>query len=478
MFNAKYARMHWPGELIPALFLVLASLSLLPACSSSENTQLDRVKAAGEIVVLTRRSPSTYTETPDGPIGFEHDLVKAFATSLGVQARFLVADRHANILPQLTDGAADMAAAGIAVTPDATERFRFTPPYQQIKQQVVYRLDSPAPIGIAGLVGRQIEVHTGTNHAARLRELQETYPGLKWTEVDDRETEELLGLVWDGLLETTIANSHIIALNRQFFPELQVAFDLSPPESLAWAFPKSDDESLYQEAVKFLKQYRAAGELERLLDRYYGPANRAGFVNTSVYHARIRARLPQYQLLFEKAGQQVGLDWRLIAALGYQESFWDPKAISPTGVRGMMMLTEDTAQQVGVTELLDAEQSIVGGARYLRDLYERMNYIALPDRTWFALAAYNVGFSHLEDARILTQRQGKDPSKWSDVKDVLPLLEQPRWYNRTRYGFARGSEPVLFVARVRTYYDILVKLDEQERSKLKTDALKLKIPSI
>lgn len=469
--------MRWLGELIPALFVVLGSLSLLPACSPSDDNRLARVKSSGEIVVLTRRSPSTYVDTLDGPIGFEHDLVKAFASSLGVQARFIVAERHANILPRLLDGAADMAAAGIAVTPDATEYFLFTPPYQQIRQQVVYRRDTPPPIGVAGLVGRQIEVHGNTNHTARLNELRETYPNLKWTEVE-RETEELLGLVWDGLLETTIANSHIIALNRQFFPELQVAFDLSAPESLAWAFRKSDDQSLYQEAVKFLKQYRAAGELDHLLDRYYGPANRAGFVNTSVYHARIRARLPQYQRSFEQAGQQVNFDWRLIAALGYQESFWDPTAVSPTGVRGMMMLTEDTAQQVGVTELLDADQNILGGARYLRSLYDRLSHIPLPDRIWFALAAYNVGLGHLEDARILTQHHGKNPSKWTDVKEILPLLEQPRWYNRTRYGFARGAEPVVFVTRVRTYYDVLVKLDDQERSKLKTDALKLKIPSI
>jgi membrane-bound lytic murein transglycosylase F len=470
--------MRRPGELFPALLVVLVFLLPFPACTSPSQTKLDQVKSSGELVVVTRRSQSTYVDTADGPIGFEHDLSKAFADFLGVQVRFIVAEQNAAILPQLTEGTADMAAAGISVNTDGAKQFLFTPPYQQIRQQVVYRLDSPRPVGVQGLVGRQIEVQSGSNHAALLRELGKTHKGLKWTEAEDRESEELLGLVWSGLLETTIANSHIIALNRQYFPELQVAFDLSPPESLAWAFPKSDDQSLYQEAVKFLKQYRAAGELDRLLDRYYGPASRAGFVNVSVYHARIRSRLPEFQALFERAGSRVNLDWRLLAALGYQESFWDPKAISPTGVKGLIMLTDETAQQVGVTESLDPEQSILGGARYLRDLYDRVNYIPLPDRLWFALAGYNVGLSHLEDARILTQRQGKDPFKWNDVKEVLPLLEQPRWYNRTRYGFARGSEPVIFVNRVRTYYDILVKLDDEDRSKLKSDALKLKIPSI
>lgn len=479
MHPSKYARSQWPGEVVSALLAILFVLSPLSACTSADSTtQLERVKSTGELAVLTSRSPSTFFDTSDGPTGFEHDLAKAFADFLGVQARFIVADRHADILPQLTDGVAHMAAAGIAVTADAAERFRFTPSYQQIKQQVVYRMDTPRPIGITGLIGRQIEVHRNTNHSARLRELSKTYKGLRWTEVDDRETEELLGLVWEGLLETTIANSNIIALNRQFFPELKVAFDISPPESLAWAFPKSEDQSLYQEAVKFLKRYRAAGELDRLLERYYGPASRAGFVNVSVYHARIRSRLPEYRTLFEEAGRRVNLDWRLLAALGYQESFWDPKALSPTGVKGMMMLTDETARQVGVKDAYDPEQSIGGGARYLRSLHDRLTYIPLPDRVWFALASYNVGLSHLEDARILTQRQGKDPKKWNDVKEFLPLLEQPRWYNRTRYGFARGSEPVIFVNRVRTYYDILVRIDEEERANVNTDALKLKIPSI
>jgi len=470
---------RWIGAAAVGVLLIAVILpALLPACTPIENNKLATLKAAGELVVLTRRSSGVYFETPDGPSGFEYDLARAFADSLGVRLKVVVADRYADLLAGLEQGEADMASGGITITAETRDRFLFTPPYHQIRQQVVYRLGTRTPTDVHGLVGRQIDVGHGSNHAARLQELQKLHPALKWTEVDDKQPEELLQQVWEGLLEITVADSHTIALNRQFFPELQIGFDLSAPEALVWALPLSEDRSLYDAAVQFLNRYRAAGELAHLLDRYYGPASHSSYVNLTVYHARVYNRLPEYQNLFESASKDVNLDWRLLAAISYQESYWDPKAESPTGVRGMMMLTEDTARQVGVTDLFDPEQSVFGGARYLRDLYDRLGYIPAPDRTWFALAAYNVGVSHLEDARILAQRHGKDPNQWSSVSTYLPLLEQPNWYNRVRYGFARGSEPVLFVNRIRAYYDVLVKLDDEQRSHAKTDALKLKIPAI
>ena len=180
----------------------------------------------------------------------------------------------------------------------------------------------------------------------------------------------------------------------------------------------------------------------------------------------MRNRLPLFQQFFEDAGKKQGLDWRLLAAIGYQESFWDPKARSPTGVRGIMMLTEETAKQMDIADLLDPQQSIDGGARYLRHLIDRLpERIIGTDRLWLALAAYNIGLYHLEDARVLTQKQGGDPDRWNDVKQRLPLLADPTWAAKVKYGAARGMEPVVFVNHVRTYYDVLVKQDEEEKGR-------------
>lgn len=458
--------------------LLLLSLSLLLSCSFFESNKLRAVKSAGELVVLTRTSPTTYYETPEGPAGIEYDLVKSFANYLGVKARFVIAEKFSDIIPRLAKGDADMAAAGITVTEARSKLVRFGPPYQEIRQQVIYRLGTNRPAGVEDLIGRQIDVHAGTSYVERLNELKQQYPELKWTEVD-KETEELLQLVWEGLLEISIADSNIVALNRQYFPELQVAFDIQKPESLAWAFPVGEDQSLYNAAVKFFEKSRASGELAQLIDRYYGPASRSNFVNLSVYQVRIRNRLPQYQLLFEKSGKQYNIDWRLLAAISYQESFWDPKATSPTGVRGMMMLTDETADQLSIMDRLDAAQSIDGGTRYIQSLIDRMPPgVTGPDRLWMALAAYNIGINHLEDARIITQKKGHDPNKWIDVKNHLPLLADEGWYPKTKYGYARGVEPVIFVNRVRTYYDVLVKIDEEEKAKNKPEALKFKAPAI
>ncbi len=467
------------GSQITYPFLSAIFALFLSSCSLFEDNKLQAIKSAGKLTVLTYVSPTTYYEGPGGPAGFEYDLAKAFADDLGVELKIVVADKFNDVIPMLINAKADMAAAGLTITETRRKLVKFTKSYQEIRQQVVYRLGTTRPTGPQDLVGRQIEVHSGTSYVERLNELKQKYPNLKWIESEDKQTEELLQMVWEGLLEITIADSHIVVLNRQFFPELQVAFNIQKPEALAWAFPLDDDDSLYKAAEKFLEKYRNSGELGHLIERYYGAAGSSNFINLTVYQLRIQNRLPQYQLLFEKTAKKYGLDWRLLAAMGYQESYWNPRAKSPTGVRGIMMLTKETAKQMGVKDRVDPEQSIDGGARYLRLIMDRMpKTITGPDRLWMALASYNVGYNHLEDARILTQKQGGDPNKWNDVKERLPLLAEKKWYSQTKYGFARGREPVAFVNRVRTYYDVLVKIDEEEKARNTSEALKLKAPAI
>jgi membrane-bound lytic murein transglycosylase F len=464
------------GAALASAFLVGSGALSLTACTENK---LQAVKSAGELVVLTDVSPTTYYATPEGPAGFEYDLAKAFADSLGVKLRIVAAERFSDVLPRLLNGEADFAAAGITITDSRRRAFRFTPPYQEVRQQVIYRQGSPRPGNASDLVGREIEVQAGTSYVERLRELKGSDPDLHWTEVDDKQTDELLELVWEGLLDVTIADSNIVAVNRQYFPELQVAFDLEHPQGIAWAFRREDDDSLCQEAARFLAAQRASGDLASLIDRYYGPASRSNFINMTIYQLRVRNRLPLYQSLFERAGAKYDIDWRVLAAMGYQESYWDPKAVSPTGVRGLMMLTEDTARHMGVRDRMDPAASIDGGARYISRMIERMpKTVVDPDRLWLALAAYNIGINHLEDARQLTQKQHGDPNKWNDVKDRLPLLEIPKWAAQTRFGLARGREAVIFVNRIRAYQDVLVRLDEEQRARSRSSALGMKAPAL
>jgi membrane-bound lytic murein transglycosylase F len=441
-----------------ALYLVLALV--LSACNRP-TTLLEQIKAQNELVILTRNGSTTYYEGPNGPAGFEYDLARRFSDSLGVELKLVVPPNFNNILPLVARGDAHLAAAGLTVTEKRREKVRFGPVYQEITPELVYRKGSTRPKTPGDLHG-MLEVVAGSSHVERLEELQQEYPGLMWQE-NDVESEELLTLVWHQIIEYTIADSNELTITRRFYPELRPAFSISPPEPLAWAFPRTDDDSLYNEAVAFFEKISKDGSLEQLIERYYGHITDFDYVGTRRYQAHILLRLPALQQLFKVAAEKTGMDWRLLAAVGYQESHWKPDAVSPTGVRGIMMLTRDAAKDLDIKNRLDPEQSIQGGAEYLERMRRRIpEQIPEPDRTWLALAAYNVGLGHLEDARILTRKNKGDADKWNDVKQNLPLLSQKKWFQQTRYGYARGREPVRYVENVRSYYDILVWHTEQE----------------
>jgi membrane-bound lytic murein transglycosylase F len=174
------------------------------------------------------------------------------------------------------------------------------------------------------------------------------------------------------------------------------------------------------------------------------------------FHSHIGSRLPLLRGAFELAARDTGFNWRLLAALGYQESRWKPTAVSPRGAQGVMMLMPVTAKKMGVTDVFSPDENIMGGARYLAYMKERIpQRIRDPDRTWLATAAYNIGIGHLEDARIITQMRKKNPDRWSDVRANLPRLSDPHWHTKVKRGYANGRETVQFVERVAQFEAIL-----------------------
>ena len=174
------------------------------------------------------------------------------------------------------------------------------------------------------------------------------------------------------------------------------------------------------------------------------------------FHSHIETRLPHLRSSFEAAGRDTGLSWRMLAALGYQESRWRPAAVSPRGARGVMMLMPLTVTKMGVKNVFSPDENIMAGARYLAYMKERIpKRIRDPDRTWLAMAAYNIGIGHLEDARIVTQMRKKNPDRWADVRNNLPRLSDPAWHSRVKHGYANGRETAQFVERVSQFGAIL-----------------------
>ncbi len=442
---------------------VLLLLPLVVTCNRPQSL-LEEVQRQGELRMLTRNAATTYYEGPNGLTGLEYELAKGFADELGVRLKVLTASNVSEVLERLALGEAHFAAAGLTVTEPRQIWARFTPPYHTITEQLVYRLGNPRPNDLGDLQGL-LEVVAQSSHLDRLHNLKQQYPSLNWIENTQLESEELLTLVSERLIDYTVADSSEVALNRRYYPELRVAFDISEPQSLAWAFPKFQDPSLYNAATAYFDKIKASGRLAQLLEQTYGHVQEFDYVGTRMYMRHVQQRLPKYRELFEEHAAKNGLDWRLLAAVAYQESHWNPKAVSPTGVRGMMMLTQATARQLGIEKRTDPTQSVAGGALYIRQLLSRVpERIELPDRLWLALAAYNVGFGHLEDARIITQKRGGNPDRWGDVKENLPLLRKKAWYKSTKHGYARGNEALTYVENIRSYYDILVWLTDQERT--------------
>ncbi len=418
---------------------------------------LKQIQDAGELVVVTRNSPTTYYEGPEGPTGFEYELAKKFADFLGVKLKIVIPENLNDIFRILDEGKAHFAAAGLSITDARKKRVVFGPSYQQITEQLVYHRQDERPDSIEDLALGNLEVIAGSSHIESLQALKnDKYPTLDWIEHDDRESEQLLQLVEEQVIDYTIADSNEVAMNQRFMLELRVAFDISKPKKLAWAFPKSEDTSLYDKAMVFFWRTLNNGEVTQLSERHYGHVAKFDYVGNRIYIRHIATRLSKYQQMYQEAGEKYNLDWRLLAAMGYQESHWNPKAVSPTGVRGIMMLTRETAGHLGIKNRLDPKSSIFGGAKYLAQIRNRFeDDLQEPDRTWFAMAAYNVGYYHVEDARIIASNLNKDPNKWIDLKTTLPLLSRKKWYKKTRFGYARGWEPVKYVENIRRYYDLL-----------------------
>ena len=433
----------------------ISLLVILNACAP-QKLALQNIRDAGVLHVITRNAATTYFIGPHGAEGVEYELVKAFADHLGVSLKITTEDNLENMLSELQDGEIDFAAAGLIATAESEKTLRFSTSYQSITQQLVYNRSESRPKAMEDVAEGVIEIMANSSHAEILSTLKNKHPNLSWSENKDAGSSELLTLVAENLVDYTVADSNEVLLTRRFHPELRIAFNVSKPQPLAWAFPKKKDDSLYKEANKFLAAYKESGHLAQLLKRHYEHASNYDYAGTNTYLGHVRYRLPRYQEMFELAGEVNELDWQLLAAIAYQESHWNPRAVSPTGVRGIMMLTNRTAKDLGVKDRTVPEQSIKGGSQYIRELSKKFSdELDEKDRLWFTLAAYNVGFGHVQDARKITTRRGGNPNKWVDVKESLPLLRSKRWYKTTRYGYARGNEPVKYVENIRSYYDIL-----------------------
>ncbi|MFB9936185.1 membrane-bound lytic murein transglycosylase MltF [Photobacterium aphoticum] len=437
---------------------LVLSLFFLNGCWQEEpRTDLERIREEGVLRVGTLNNQLSYYIGSEGPTGLDYELAQRFADKLGVKLEMKTMFTLSGMFPSLQRDDVDILASGLTMTADRLENFRAAPAYYYASQKVVYKKGQWRPRDIDDLDGSKgtLTVVKGSSHEKTLIALKKTHPNLVWTTVEETDSDELLRQVADGELDYTMADSVEIALNQRIHPDITTALELTEDEPIAWFVNRNNDDSLYALIIEFFGEIKQSGELAKLEEKYFGHVDKFDYVDTRAFLRAIEGKLPKWEGLFKKYANE--FDWRLIAALSYQESHWNPKAVSPTGVRGMMMLTLPTAKSVGVKNRLDPEQSIRGGTEYLRKMINRIpDSVEEHEKVWFALASYNVGFGHLMDARRLTKSQGGNPDAWSDVKQRLPLLRQRKYYQHTRYGYARGDEALNYVENIRRYYQSII----------------------
>ncbi|QOP40588.1 membrane-bound lytic murein transglycosylase MltF [Sulfurimonas marina] len=430
---------------------------------------LDTIKERKTLNVVLLNAPSTYYIGPDGPSGFEYELLDAYAKSLGVELNITAAHTVKEALEYVGKEGIDLVSASLTKTPHREELYNFGPSYFEVQEQVICHRgmlgSSKFPRDVEDLEGLEIVVGENTSYYETVNSLIDDGFDINVSVTSEYSTEELLEMVSNHQIDCTLADSNIYSINLKYFPDIAMAFAISGREQLAWILPPNSTK-LETNMYTWLNSFVQTGKMTRLKDHYYSYVLFFDYYNTKMFYKRVDSRLPRYESYFKNSATRFGIPWTLLAAVSYQESHWNPKAKSFTGVRGMMMLTRHTARLLGVKNRLDPRQSIVGGTRHLKQMIKNVpEGVEGEDRLKFALAAYNVGGGHIQDAMSLAKKLGLNQYVWSDLKIVLPLLSQKKYYKTLKFGYARGSEPVKYVEAIYNYKSILDKLvDEKEKA--------------
>jgi len=446
------------GTVRRVLRTLLPLVVLLALAGCGRGGALEEIRERGELRVATLNGPTTYYIGPEGPEGPEYALAERFAAELGVKLTLVVEADRQGLRNALKDTRADLAAAQLSSGPRWRQVALPSEPYSESPLFWIHAKGNTRPTTVEEIAKMRVVV---MDESAELNWLeQQPSIGRKrilYTVVPRKVGRDTLELVASGRGDVTLMDGREFAAARPLHPALEIAFALPERRELRWMI-RRDGRDLLQAVNAFLVRERPKippptmeiGALSRplVLPR----------ANSEQLLIDIEARLPELREFFDEAAEISGLDWQLIAAVAYQESMWDADAVSPFGAQGLMMLMPRTARSLGVTNPFDERENILAGARYLAQLYATIpSRIRDPDRLWMAIASYNMGYGHLEDARVLTARQGGDPDAWIDVRERLALLSEEFWYLQAKNGYARGFETKQMVDHIQQYLALMRK---------------------
>lgn len=438
--------------------IAITPLVLYFGTAKPELNELEQLLDDGTLRVASRLGPLSYYEREGEPNGLDYNFLTALSQHLGVDLQMSLYDEIETQMDSVYNGN-HIAASTLTKTESRSAKYQFSESYMDVSAVLIQHSSRKFISDISEIMDEDYSLVAieGSSHSEILGKIKKiAYPELEWSEESETIMFELMEQVQTKQIDYAVVDSSIYEMERSMFPRLEVAMDLSDPLPVGLVLPIQEDDSLLNAINEFILSYKESGQLNLLTDAYFLDYDSMDIAGALLFKERLKDRLPGYEPLFREVAENHDYDWLLLAAQAYQESHWDANARSPTGVRGLMMLTLPTAKQLGIENRLDPVQSLKGGIEYLLSLHTRIpERIQEPDRTKFALAAYNVGFGHLEDARILTERGDRNPDLWDDVEEFLPLLRQKKYYSTVRRGYARGSEPVSYVNNIFRFKSIL-----------------------
>lgn len=437
------------------LIWTCCSCLLMVACrSATKPTRLDDILTANEITVITRNNPWCYYQYRNQPMGFEFELAQAFADYIGVRLKVAVVDRWDRMIPDLIEGKGDFIAASMAITPDRQAKAAFSAGYLPVRQRIIVHRQNSNIKEPKDLAHKTVHVSRGTLVHQQLEALKASGVDMKIELHQDLEATELIRMVAEKSIDITIADDLTAMLAYRYYPQIVISGSINERAPLGWAVnPQSRD--LLAQINTFMSVIKKNGEFDRIYHRYYSESDRLNYVDLRAFHRGVKKALPKYLLYLQPLAKQYGFDWRLIAAQMYQESQYNPLSISHRGAHGLMQISSKTAESLGVMDIYDPSENIEAGIRHLKTLFDFYDKAQGEDRLNIALAAYNVGMGHILDARNIARQQDLDPNKWSSLVKTLPLLSQPEYYQETKYGYSCGTEPIGYINKINTYYDIL-----------------------
>jgi len=452
-------------KLFLSIIFTILSLQVLMATALPELlSSLDSIKEKKQLDVIILNAPTVYYLGSSEHQGFEYDLISAYAKSIGVDLNLTVVSTVNEALELTRKGLGDITVASLTINEEREAEFKYGPFIHTIKEQLICHNSlykkKRMPKNLYNLAKVSIIVGKNTHYENTLDKIKYKIDGVDFNTSQDLSAEQLLKMVWKKEIDCTVVDSHVFMINQRYYPELVHVMDMSKEKNIGWIL-RNGDNSLTESLFRWLNKYERAGKLAELNGFYYEFLKIFDYYDTKVFYKRLKKTLPKYEKYFKKAGKKHNIPWMILAAQSYQESHWKPNARSHTGVRGMMMLTNATARLLKVKNRLSVTGSINGGAKYFNMMRKKFPKEVEGKNLWaFALAAYNVGLGHVYDARKLAKKLNKNPNSWQDLKTVLPLLSQKKYYKNLKHGYARGNEPVRYVDAIQQYYNIIAQSKE------------------